>query len=172
VLILVFWVVIPHELHCFGGTDYLPHQGWRWRQKQNAQSQQWLTPSSSTQEITHMFKSKVKTVEQCQFSFWTSAHKEFVLQGQTMNEHFTEKFCSIWWYVICVSHQNTCQTSECCHHRMLLHSQSPLCVTPIGRWKQITVLELPVCSLDVASSSFFLVSKNWQGKCRELTLHQ
>jgi hypothetical protein len=27
VLILVFWVVIPHELHCFGGTDYLPHQG-------------------------------------------------------------------------------------------------------------------------------------------------
>uniref|UniRef100_A0A8C4QZV8 Mos1 transposase HTH domain-containing protein n=1 Tax=Eptatretus burgeri TaxID=7764 RepID=A0A8C4QZV8_EPTBU len=119
------------------------------------QSLQWKTPSSPRPKKARMSKSKVTTMLICFFDIKGIVHKEFVRPGQAVNQTFYRDVLeSLRKRVLCVR-------PELAPNKWILHhdntpAHTTLSVMQLLADKQITVLEHPPYSPDLAPCDFFL----------------
>ena len=123
------------------------------------QSQQWFTPNSPRPKKARMSKSKIKTMLITFFDQKGLVHHEFVPQGQTVNQHFYQEVLkrlndrvrrcrpALWKNKSWMLHHDNAPAHTALSTRQLLAN------------KQVTVLDHPPYSPDLAPCDFWLFPK-------------
>jgi hypothetical protein len=118
------------------------------------QSQEWHTAASPRQKKERMSKSKIRTMLICFFDSQGIVHKEFVPQGQTVNQHFYKEVLERLRKRVIWVRPNIKNT-------WVLHHDNAPCHTAISinqflATKNIPMAPQPPYSSDLSLCDFFL----------------
>lgn len=118
------------------------------------QSQEWHTSASPRQKKGRMSKSKIKSMLICFFDSQGIVHKEFVPQGQTVNQHFYKE-------VLEKLRKRVIRVRPNIKSTWVLHHDNAPCHTAISisqflATKNIPVAPQPPYSPDLSPCDFFL----------------
>ena len=118
------------------------------------QSQEWHTSSSPRPKKARMSKSKIKTMLICFFDSHGVVHKEFVPQGQTVNQHFYRAVLERLRKRVARVRPDIKDTWMLHHDNAPCHTA--LSVTEFLARKSIPVVPQPPYSPDLSPCDFFL----------------